>query len=110
MSQVVIGIALRIHVRPVLVLVQEVLHPRDRRQRRRQLFQRQYRRHFWSAAAAVLHHAEDGEIVACLVALAAALVLVVDDVLADVAVDVLVRKVGTTTPAKNVNKCKISTL
>jgi hypothetical protein len=39
-----------------------------------------------------------------LVALAAALVLVVDDVLADVAVDVLVREVGTTTPAKNVKK------
>ncbi len=101
MPQVVIGIALRIHVRPVLVLVQEVLDPRDRRQRRRQLFQRQDRRHFRSAAA-VLHHAEDGEIVACLVALAAALVLVVDDVLADVTVDVLVREVGTTTPAKHV--------
>ena len=38
----------------------------------------------------VRHHPQDGEVVAGLVALAAALVLVVDDVFADVAVNVLV--------------------
>ena len=80
MAEVIIGIPLRIHVRPVLVLVQEVLHTAGdggnrRRQRGRQLLQRQH-------GAAVL------------VALAAPLVLVVDDVLPDVAVNVLVAEVG----------------
>ena len=44
------------------------------------------------------HHPQHGEVVPGLVALAAALVLVVDDVLADVAVDVLVTEGGSAPP------------
>ena len=104
MAEVIIGIPLRIHVRPVLVLVQEVLHTAGdggnrRRQRGRQLLQRQH-------GAAVLQHAEDGEVVAGLVALAAPLVLVVDDVLPDVAVNVLVAEVGASS-SKNKKRCEM---
>jgi hypothetical protein len=99
MAEIVIRIAVRIHVRPVLVLVQEVLDAGDGRGQDGggggQLLQGQH-----GAAAAVLEHAQHGEVVAGLVAFAAALVLVVDDVLPDVAVDVLVVEVSASSSEK----------
>ena len=44
--------------------------------------------HRMNSGRSVGHHPEDGQVVAGLVALAASLVFVVDDVFADVAVDV----------------------
>jgi hypothetical protein len=92
MAQIVIWIPIGVHVCPVLVLVQKVLHPGHGRQEGgggRQLLQRQH-----GPTAAVLEHAQYGQVVAGLIAFAAALVLVVDDVLPDVAVNVLVVEVG----------------